>query len=92
MYIHTIQGTVVVVIIWYLDLKLLVQSLPITTKVVSSNLIHGEIYWIQHYVVKFVIDLRQVKPRRSPEWYGRNPNKFVLYCTLYAINIFSDFQ
>ena len=33
---------------------------PITTKVLSSNLIHGEVYWIQHYVVKFVIDLRQV--------------------------------
>ena len=32
----------------------------ITTKVVSSNLAHGEMYSIQHYVIKFVSDLRQV--------------------------------
>ena len=37
-----------------------VQSLPITTKVVSSNPVHGEVYSIQHYVIKFVSDLRQV--------------------------------
>jgi hypothetical protein len=30
------------------------------TKVVSSNLAHGEVYSIQHYVIKFVSDLRQV--------------------------------
>jgi hypothetical protein len=34
-----------------------VPSVPITTKVVSSNPIHGEVYLIQHYVIKFVIDL-----------------------------------
>ena len=28
--------------------------------VVSSNPAHGEVYSIQHYVIKFVIDLRQV--------------------------------
>ena len=33
--------------------------LPITTKVVSMNPPHGEVYTIQHYVVKFVSDLRQ---------------------------------
>jgi hypothetical protein len=32
----------------------------ITTKVVSSNPAHGEVYSIQHYVIKFVSDLRQV--------------------------------
>ena len=31
-----------------------------TTKVVSYNSAHGEVYSIQHYVLKFVIDLRQV--------------------------------
>ena len=36
------------------------ESVPITTKVVSSNLVHGEVYSIQHYVIKFVSDLRQV--------------------------------
>ena len=36
------------------------ESVPITTKVVSSNPDHGEVYSIQHYVIKFVSDLRQV--------------------------------
>ena len=27
------------------------QSVPITTKVVSSNPVHGEVYSIQHYVI-----------------------------------------
>jgi len=30
------------------------QSVPIITKVVSSNPIHGTVYPIQHYVIKFV--------------------------------------
>jgi hypothetical protein len=34
--------------------------MPITTKVVSSNPVYGEVYSIQHYVIKFVSDLRQV--------------------------------
>jgi len=36
------------------------QSVPITTKVASSNPARDEIYSIQHYVIKFVSDLRQV--------------------------------
>ena len=32
----------------------LVQSVPFTTKVVSSNPDHGEVYSIQKYVIKFV--------------------------------------
>jgi hypothetical protein len=40
----------------YLDLQLLVQSVPITTKVVSLNPANGEVYSIQHYVIKFVSD------------------------------------
>jgi hypothetical protein len=49
-------------IVWLLDLhlQLLVQSVPITTNAVSSNPAHGEMYSIQHYVIKFVNDLRQV--------------------------------
>jgi hypothetical protein len=35
------------------------QSVPITTKVVSSNHVHGQVYSMQHYVVNFVSDLRQ---------------------------------
>jgi len=33
------------------------QSVPITTNVVISNPVHGEVYLIQHYVIKFVSDL-----------------------------------
>ena len=36
------------------------QSVPITTDVVSSNPVHAEVYSILHYVIKFVSDLRQV--------------------------------
>jgi hypothetical protein len=36
------------------------QSVPITTQVMSSNPVHGEAYTIQHYVIKFVSDLRKV--------------------------------
>ena len=37
-----------------------ISALPITTNVVSSSLIHGKVCSIQHYVIKFVSDLRQV--------------------------------
>ena len=47
-------------IVWLLDLQLPVQSVHIATKVVSSNPVHGEVYSIQHHVIKFVSDLRQV--------------------------------
>ena len=36
--------------VWYLDLQLPMQSVPITTNVIS-NPDHGEVYWIQHYVI-----------------------------------------
>jgi hypothetical protein len=36
------------------------QSVPITTNVVSSNPTHDELYSIQHYVIKFVSDVQQV--------------------------------
>jgi hypothetical protein len=41
-------------------LDLPVQSVPITTQVVSLNPVHGEVYSMQHYVIKFISDLRQV--------------------------------
>ena len=34
--------------------------MPITTKVVSLNPVHGGVYLIEHYVIKFGSDLRQV--------------------------------
>jgi hypothetical protein len=53
-------GSIVVLIVWQLDLQLAVQSVPIATKVVSSKPVHGEVYSIQHYVIKFVSYLRQI--------------------------------
>jgi hypothetical protein len=57
---HILTEAVVVVIAWLFDLQLPVQSVPITTKVVSSNPDHGKVYSIQQYVIKFVSNLRKV--------------------------------
>ena len=54
------EGWVVVMTLWQFDLQLPVQSAPITTNVDISNPAHGKVYSIQHYVRKFVSDLRQV--------------------------------
>jgi hypothetical protein len=60
-YIFTFSvAGVVIVIMWKLDLQLPVQSVSITTKDVSSNPVLGEVYSIQHYVIKFDSDLLQV--------------------------------
>ena len=45
MYIYlSMQEAIVVVIAYQLDLQLPMQSVPITTKVASSNLDEGEVY------------------------------------------------
>ena len=49
------KGAIVVVILWSLYLQLPVQSLPITTKLLSLNPVHGEMYLIQHYVIKLFL-------------------------------------
>ena len=36
------------------------HPVPIITNVVSSNPAYGELYLIQHYVIKFVSDMQQV--------------------------------
>jgi hypothetical protein len=41
-------------------LQLPMRSLPINTNNLSSKPVHGEVYSIQHYVIKFVSDLRHV--------------------------------
>jgi len=41
---------------WYT----VIMSIYITTKVQSSKPVHGEVYSIQYYVIKFISDLRQV--------------------------------
>ena len=58
-----------VVIVCWLDLQLPVQSVPITTNVVSLNPVHDEVYSIQHYMIKFVIDLRQISGYLRVLWF-----------------------
>jgi hypothetical protein len=48
------------VIVWYLNLQIPMQSVPITTEVVSANPAHGKMYSMQHYVIKFVSDLSMI--------------------------------
>ena len=56
-YVELFAGAVVIVSL--LDLQLHVQSVSITTKVVSSKPVHGKVSSIQYYVTKVVSDLRQ---------------------------------
>ena len=51
---YSILGVVMVVIVWLLDLQLPVQLVPIIINVVSSKPVHGEVYLIQHNVIKFI--------------------------------------
>jgi hypothetical protein len=55
--LQMIQRAVIVVTAWYMDLQLPVQSVPITTNVESSNPAHGMVFSIQHYVLKFVMQV-----------------------------------
>jgi hypothetical protein len=58
-----------VVVAWEMDLQLIMQSVPITTKVVILNPTHGEVYSIQHYVIQIVNDLRQVDGFHRALWF-----------------------
>jgi hypothetical protein len=58
--IHLIQGAPWSWSYVKLDLQLHIQSVPIITKLVSSNSTHIEVSSIQHYMIKFVSDLQQV--------------------------------
>jgi hypothetical protein len=62
------------------------QSMPITTKVVTSNVTHGEVYSIHHYVIKLVSDLQQVG-LFSPDTPTKSTNKteILLKEALYTI-------
>ena len=44
---------------WYLGLQLFMQLVLITTNV-NLNPARGEVYSMQHYVIKFVSDLQKV--------------------------------
>jgi hypothetical protein len=51
----------------------------ITTKVVSLNTVHGEVCSIQHYVIKFVSDLRQV------DGFLRSPPRMLTINTIFRL-------
>ena len=40
------------IVYFFIGAVLAMQSVPIITKVVSSNPVRGEVYSIQHYVIK----------------------------------------
>ena len=42
------------------------QSVTISAKVVSSSPVHGEVYSMEHSVIKFVSDLRYIGVLRFP--------------------------
>jgi hypothetical protein len=46
----------VAVIVWWLDLQLPAQSVPITTKIVGSNPVHGGVYSIQQVAIPNYIE------------------------------------
>ena len=57
---HTECRTVWAVVVVIGKSNYLCNQVPFTTKVVRSNPAYGEVYSIQHYVIKFVRDLQQV--------------------------------
>ena len=61
-------------------LTVLMQSVLITTKVVSLNPAHGEAYSKQLYVIKFVSDLLQIS---GFIWVLRSPPPIILTVLLY---------
>jgi hypothetical protein len=40
--------------------QIIIQLVPVTTRVVHSNIAHAEVYSIQHYAIQFVSDLWHV--------------------------------
>jgi hypothetical protein len=55
-----------VLIVWQLEVNLLVYSVPVTTKVVSSNPVEGEVFSIQHYVKSYSVTCQWLCQRFSP--------------------------
>jgi hypothetical protein len=51
------------------------QSVPITTNIVNSNPARGEVYSIQHYVIKFVSDFSLGTPVKFPPPLWHVPDK-----------------
>jgi hypothetical protein len=76
-------GAVVVVMVWWLDLQLSMLSVSITTNVVSSNPTQA----IQHHVIKFVSDIRQVGGFLRYSGFLHDITEILLKVTLSIINL-----
>jgi hypothetical protein len=76
---HSLRG------LW-LDLQLPVQSVPITTEVVSSNPAHGEVYSIQHYVIKLYCTIKPVGLYSLYRSSDLQPNSLVNLDFVYPMN------
>ena len=57
-------------IAWYCDLQLPVPSVPITTRIVSLNPDHNEMYSIKHNGIMFASE----KSLKIPKGYNQNPS------------------
>ena len=57
-----------VVIVWQLDLQLPMQSVPITTDVVSTNFDQGEVYNIMNRYITNLRTPRSMKLETSLKW------------------------
>ena len=68
--------TVGVVVNVWVNLQLTMQFVPFTTNFVRLNAVHGEVYSIQPYVIKFVSDLLHdliiALSRKSKDWFAQN--------------------
>jgi hypothetical protein len=64
------------------------QSVLITTNVASSNPANGEVCTMQHYVIKFVNDIRQVVV--PPQAEHHDITELLKNVTLKAISLFPN--
>jgi hypothetical protein len=70
------------------------KSVYVTTLVVSPNPAHGEVYYIQHYVIKCVSDLRQFGGFRGvlrfpPSIHICDIGRFLLSCSGSLVSLLS---
>ena len=65
------------------------QYVPITIIVASSNPFHGEVYSIQHYMIKSVSDLRNLSVFALVLWF---PAPIMLSVALFNITIVIPFD
>jgi hypothetical protein len=76
-----IQSHLQLSLIYYVyNQQLTVQSMPITTEIVSSNPAYEEVYSLQHRVINFVSDMQQVGSFLRVLWF---PPPIKLTVTIY---------